>query len=389
MFNLTSPEQFSNGVTDDSNINTTSSPQLQQELFLPCDNPENILPKITADTVKRVFQIGVLPLLELFGVAGNLLNCVVFTRNGLGDRINLCLFCLSVADAGFLISIFIAKNHSLLALFDDELERFWSAAYVAYTPTFVLGFLNLSNLLTMVISLERCACVLFPFTAKRIMKTKYMAVAVVAVCTTFFGLYSLINTQFLVVRLQDAKGDQTRWVLKVSTFYLNNRALVDGITVMSIWVPCISIAVVATATAVTVGRLRLTVIQRQELTQDQQTVTKETAVTNMLIAVCVVYVTCLTPSVTQMLCRSFLPGYHPSEKYCNLFAVLQTFSNLLEVTNSSVNVLVYLTMGSRFRSTARSIFRIRRFEESHRNKKRDLSGVTVSGALSSIDSAKQ
>nr|KAG5709631.1 hypothetical protein BaRGS_001681 [Batillaria attramentaria] len=315
---------------------------LQQELFLPCDNPENILPKITADTVKRVFQIGVLPLLELFGVAGNLLNCVVFTRNGLGDRINLCLFCLSVADAGFLISIFIAKNHSLLALFDDELERFWSAAYVAYTPTFVLGFLNLSNLLTMVISLERCACVLFPFTAKRIMKTKYMAVAVVAVCTTFFGLYSLINTQFLVVRLQDAKGDQTRWVLK-----------------------------------------------RQELTQDQQTVTKETAVTNMLIAVCVVYVTCLTPSVTQMLCRSFLPGYHPSEKYCNLFAVLQTFSNLLEVTNSSVNVLVYLTMGSRFRSTARSIFRIRRFEESHRNKKRDLSGVTVSGALSSIDSAKQ
>ena len=60
--------------------------------FLPWNNPNNIITYSTFRDVQFVFSCVLDPLLWVLGVSTNVINCVVFFRQGLKDRMNLCLF---------------------------------------------------------------------------------------------------------------------------------------------------------------------------------------------------------------------------------------------------------------------------------------------------------
>lgn len=60
--------------------------------FLPWNNPYNIITYSTFRDVEFVFSCVLDPLLWVLGVSTNVINCVVFFRQGLKDRMNLCLF---------------------------------------------------------------------------------------------------------------------------------------------------------------------------------------------------------------------------------------------------------------------------------------------------------
>lgn len=154
-------------------LNSTSdSPP--RKIFIPCDNAENLVDKATREEVEGLLLMTVLPSLELFGVTTNVINCMVFVRQGLRDRINLCLFSLALADTSFLLFMFSAKFFTFLGLFDRDLEGYWRQKHTNTVLGPMLGTMNISNLMTMIISVERCICVVSPFTAKRFLKTRYM-----------------------------------------------------------------------------------------------------------------------------------------------------------------------------------------------------------------------
>ena len=104
---------FSNATLyNDVLLNSTNdfaSDSPPKEIFIPCDNPENLVGKATREEVEGLLLMTVLPSLELFGVTTNVINCMVFVRQGLRDRINLCLFSLALADTSFLLFMFSAK----------------------------------------------------------------------------------------------------------------------------------------------------------------------------------------------------------------------------------------------------------------------------------------
>ena len=54
------------------------------------------------------------------------------------------------------------------------------------------------------------------------------------------------------------------------------------------------------------------------------------------------------------------PCFFSPGKFCNTFYIVQTLAHICEVTNSSVNFIVYFSMGSRFRATVRDMFGTRR-----------------------------
>ncbi|KAL8559507.1 hypothetical protein ACOMHN_037171 [Nucella lapillus] len=54
-------------------------------------------------SVKNVI---LLPILAIIEGPANVLNMVVFFKQGLNERINLCLFCLALVDLCFLVFIF-------------------------------------------------------------------------------------------------------------------------------------------------------------------------------------------------------------------------------------------------------------------------------------------
>ena len=93
LFNAT---LYNDVVLNTTNDFVTDSPP-SQIVFLPCDNPENLVDEATVKQVERLLHMTLLPSLELFGVTTNVINCMVFVRQGLRDRINLCLFSLALA----------------------------------------------------------------------------------------------------------------------------------------------------------------------------------------------------------------------------------------------------------------------------------------------------
>ena len=82
--------------------------------FIPWDNPDNLVSAHTELLVDRVKAVYVLPLLCAIGVPSNIINMAVFVKQGLKDRINLCLTALSFADL-----VFMAQN---MVLFGERLH---------------------------------------------------------------------------------------------------------------------------------------------------------------------------------------------------------------------------------------------------------------------------
>lgn len=338
--------------------------QTSTKTFLPCKNPDNPIDEKTAKLVERTLLTTVMTFLEIFGVSTNIINMAVFHRQGLRDRINLCLFSLALADCVFLLIIFAAKFHSFLGLFDANLEEFWSQKYLNTLLGFVLGTMNISNTVTAIISVERCICVLSPFIAKKFLKTRYMAILIIVMSIYILGFYSLLNMKYVTVYVTDPVSKQSHWTSRLSSFYTNDRVVIDILYnhLLSLTIPCLSLGVVVIATIIIALRLRATLAWRQE-TANVKTMSstmtgerKEAAVTKMLVVVCVVYLTCISLSVTQAFFRTLWPGYLPSGKLCSTFIIGQTLGHTFEVTNSSVTFVIYYSMGTKFRKEVKEIF---------------------------------
>ena len=97
--------------------NTSSAPPgclvLHYQDFLPWDNPTNVISAETEDLVRRWKNAVVVPILFLIGGPANVLNMAVFYKQGLKERINVCLFALSLADFLYLLQTIIFRGENI------------------------------------------------------------------------------------------------------------------------------------------------------------------------------------------------------------------------------------------------------------------------------------
>ncbi|XP_076440983.1 uncharacterized protein LOC143280235 [Babylonia areolata] len=334
--------------------------------------------------VEKVIHIGVLPVLVITGTVTNVINMAVFRRQGLDDRVNLCLFSLSLADLGYLLFMMAGKCHSLVSLVDPLKGGYWKLRSINTVAGIYWGFMNISATLTVIISLERCACVLAPLHAKLLIRVRTMAVLIVCVFVFGLGLYGLYNLRHSVIartHLSNSKHS-TVYVLGFSLFHLQYRAVTDTVYYFSVAVPIISLLVVATSTAITATQLHLTVAWRKETAQQSVTDSREVALTKMLVAISCVYVVCITPEALMPLMVLSRPEVQPVGRQADLFFAIISVMHALCAINSSVNFIFYWSLGSRYRATLRRLCCCRR-SPMNRGKDYTVSCLTSTHSLTS------
>ena len=81
--------------------------------FVPWDNPDNLVSMEVEAFAERLKGAIVLPLLFLIGGPANAINMAVFYKQGLRERINLCLFALSLADELYLIQCMFINGEKI------------------------------------------------------------------------------------------------------------------------------------------------------------------------------------------------------------------------------------------------------------------------------------
>jgi hypothetical protein len=105
---------------------------------VPWDNPHDVISLHTIMLVENVKALAFIPLLFIIGFTTNVLNAMVFARQGLSERINMCLFILSLNDLAYVsyMTAFNAEDVFLRLTRRDSLT-----VYLDYRPVYSY-FLN-------------------------------------------------------------------------------------------------------------------------------------------------------------------------------------------------------------------------------------------------------
>nr|KAG5695607.1 hypothetical protein BaRGS_032247 [Batillaria attramentaria] len=168
----------------------------------------------TAHVIETTVQVGVLPVVVVTGATLNVINMAVFVRQGLTDRINLCLFSV----------------HVFARFFENTQPNGFKFGVKSLSVVGVYaGFLNTSNILTMIISLERCMCVLSPLRARRLLSRRYMAAIILLVYTVCLSGCGLVIFMYDTVRYRDPLTNTSHYRPVPSKYYLRNQVALDVI----------------------------------------------------------------------------------------------------------------------------------------------------------------
>lgn len=356
------------------------SPDVSNGAFLPWDNPNNVISLETYTTISIVSNCILYPVLFLVGVPTNVLSCMVFWRQGLSDRMNLCLFCLAVVDMLYLIVLIIQAASTVVSFVDEVVGAEYYAKSLIYCLGVGWGFKAASGCISMVIAMERCFCVVRPLHIDALMRTCTMG-WILAAIVMGTQLAQLIQPfAYTTETVQDTKSGQIHWKIVASELYLDNKVVFDFILValLPFIIPLASFIVVSVTTAVTVIKLKIAAKWREELFGSHQHV----ALTPVLVFLSCIYITCTAPLVSVTLVRLLIPDFSPGGRYSNICISAHIIGTVCSAVNSAVNFFVYLWMSSRYRQVLRAVCGIKQ-------KKRSCSIPTMNSTSAEVNSGPQ
>ena len=336
---------------------TTGLNPNETEVFIPWDNPHNIISFETFLAFENVMTCGVSLILFLIGVPTNLLNCLVFYRQGLRDRMNLCLFSLALADMLFVTFFYVICSFCLVGQLRPELEEWWKYFARKYFTGLFRGFLYTSGLLTMVIAVERCVCVTLPLKAATLVKTRTIAVIIASIVLSIQTMCLLYPLELSIGTMEDPDTGKITLFLTTTEFrsqYILLYNIVEN-TLIMIVIPFTTFTVVTIATAITVVQLKRAIAWRHGSSSTSSSDVREVALVKMLVVVSLIYIITAAPNVALGMTKLLVPEFLHTRKYANIFLASHLMYLVLAQANSSVNFFVYLARSSRFRQELRGL----------------------------------
>ncbi|XP_076454501.1 uncharacterized protein LOC143289423 [Babylonia areolata] len=334
-------------------------------LTLVPDDSEDLVSRDTLTVMTNVKSMVVMPLFFFIGCPSNLLNLLVFVKHGLRQRINLCLFSLSLVDLLFLTFTFLMYVENLRPGGGGITA---SARPLGVITEFIMGnhllgcfgFGWASYFVSTVIAWERCLCVMRPLKAGSLLKTRTVGtVLLVGVGVITAGRFA-VTEKFRLVCVVDVVTGLATSMLGVSDYYLVNRSsvdLLDGV-VYGLLLPVLTTSLVSIATALTVHRLKKTLQFRKESSSTSSLSlssaalpAREVALTRMLIYLSLQLVVLLTPNVLLRFSLLFLPQLSSTGDWANLYFLMISVVEMCAAANSSLNIVIYVFCGSKYRRT--------------------------------------
>ncbi|KAL8579583.1 hypothetical protein ACOMHN_025536 [Nucella lapillus] len=281
----------------------------------------------------------------------------VFWRQGLGERINLCLFYLSLIDLLHMINNFLFNVDRFYNSFVQTEEFGPLLEFIVHHRLVGLrGLSSLSGFISMVIACERCLCVVSPLRSQTMLKTQTTAALLAVGTAVIMAAFFVLGLRWDLVCVFDPETNATSQALYNSQFYIRNRAQMNVLsffagTVQSL----IYVSIVLGTTAVTSVKLRAMMAWRGEQSSCKLS-SRQVALTRSLIALSVLYITCSTPIFVIGVGVALVPDLSLSGRYYNLANLLISLFKLTSFVNATFNFFVFFSLGSKYRDTLKTLF---------------------------------
>ncbi|KAL8586477.1 hypothetical protein ACOMHN_050072 [Nucella lapillus] len=318
---------------------------------LPLVKSEGILSSQVELIIRHTKDV-TMTFLFFLGGPGNVINMVVFYKQGLQDRVNLCLFMLSLTDEFHsIMGMFHHAEQLYLAFTTQDLFGPIDTFLTNYNSLGLFGFNYISYILSAIIATERCLCIINPLKFQTLLKTKTMAIIIIVTYILILGLCFITTFRYRVGCLYDPEINTIVKTGVSGTFYKSNKDVIDNLEsfVFGVGLPGTVMVVVITTTRITTVKLREIVTWRAGTSSAISP--REVALTKMLVANSILFLVCLTPVAVIRFSWMLIPGMSTGTQNMNFLLATFWIGELFTYVNSSLNIVVYYIMGSRYRET--------------------------------------
>ncbi|XP_067687135.1 delta-type opioid receptor-like [Haliotis asinina] len=289
------------------------------------------------------------------------MSFVVLYVQGSKERTNIILVALALSDTLFLITTLLRKMNHLVSKVDKNAAFDVNMIMQAQVMALNVLFGRITSALTMLIAIERFIAVYLPLKAHLLLTTTRLKFAVVCLyvilCAAFAPLLNLYRITYVFSKRQQ----RVIPVIRVTELYMDNVDFFDiylnqFLNIMFRYTP---MALVCVCTVLVILRIKRSSEWRRKTSKNADQTKDEERVTNMLVLVSCLYISCLMPGTITLTLRFFITGFNFKGRYSNLFNLLGGIIILLESCNSSANFIAYMAMSKKFSSTYKRVFMCR------------------------------
>ncbi|GFO49587.1 chemosensory receptor a [Plakobranchus ocellatus] len=336
-----------------------------------------------SNDVRFLFEVAVMLVgngtMSIVGIVGNCINLVVFAKSGFKETVNM-LFGLAFADLLSLLTVFWCCVCYALGMVDPPDLPFDPLAFWYVTAAWPhLVCTRLTCWVTALVAVERCLCVKYLVTPKRI------ACILVAIFTLLPSSYIPI---FCVHTMKEAFDPEVNRTRIVAAFARNRYHVVQvSYYINDVALPTLSIAIVLVCTFTMTRALSSSAKWKQDRVhtvshvvsvtdssnilnsagsgsggrkamgnKPQQAVMKEVRVAKMVQFISAMFVVCFSPCVLLLYIRFGYPEIGMWREQHNMYVCLYGVVFFMEISNSSLNFFVYLHFNTNFKKTFDNIF---------------------------------
>lgn len=284
------------------------------------------------------------------GLLGNALAMVVLSRPQMRSSINCLLVGLAACDTALILTSVLLFGLSAVYPYTGHWRYYYFHVCPHITPfAYPLASIaqTMSVYLTLIVTVERWVAVCHPFRAKALCTSSRARWYVLG--TALFALLYNVPKFFeaTVYRVEAEDGTDTIYCVKASSFRTDTYVVVYIHWMYLIVMYFVPFSALAVLNACIVRQVRRAQAERARLSRGQR---RELSLATMLLVVVLVFFLCnLLPLVTNAF-EVFM-----GDEFENLDPLVKT-TNLLVTINSSVNFVIYVIFGEKFKRVFLKMF---------------------------------
>ncbi|RUS84754.1 hypothetical protein EGW08_007496, partial [Elysia chlorotica] len=286
-------------------------------------------------------------LIGLFGILSNIVNALVFYKQRFTEAITTSLFALSLSDLCQLVMMILVSNfHIPMLALRSHFTLFLNRLTYYYCGVLRICFSRISIWITVLITLERCVCILLPLKVRVMFTPKRVAVAIAVISTL-----TLITSTPVFASVRVVKATNPRTNVTFNTFVNTEWAesMKDVSVVTMLCTQVFSLCVILVCNIL----LLLGLKKRRKIW-----VPGERSLASRHTSNPITDVTSVRTSGTSVALRKCIYVFNPPppprhSRYKALSDVVWSFLYVLEALNTSMNIFVYYKMSTRYRDTLR------------------------------------
>ena len=302
--------------------------------------------------------------INLMGTITNIINIIVFCRQGFKESINVSLCGLAVSDLGCLLTL-QWLNICFNPLF-QEADLPFDPLQIEY----ITGgwphvcFTRVTGLITAYVTLERCLCITMPLKVKLIMTPRLTAGFVIGSHLVMFASTAPAYKVNLPHWEWDPSRNRSILGLRFTPDKVEIERLAHGINNFFGYLAFVAIIVL---TAILVTSLNSKTRWREQAagsggasqkpgSESADVGKKDRRVVKMVVVISSVFIACFCPVTIIFIAKIIWPGFGKFGSQENIYQAIISIAFMFETANSSVNIFIYLKLSTKYRETFHALF---------------------------------